>query len=197
MVDGDWERSEEVASRAPVPTPLRMDKPEERPSTWRSWITRGYTLVEDVVYIGLGLILAALVLAVLVSAGTDLVNEAGRLGSVGTVIGLLDRVLLALLVVELLYTVQVSFREHALHPEPFILVGLISAIRRVLLLTAQIGEEHQGQPPLPAGSAGSGGPGVPAAPSVIELAVLSGLILALAVALYLLRRSGRVPVKRA
>jgi uncharacterized membrane protein (DUF373 family) len=41
--------------------------------------------------------------------------------------------LLILLIVELLYTVQVSFREHAVMPEPFLLVGLIAAIRRVLL----------------------------------------------------------------
>jgi hypothetical protein len=42
-------------------------------------------------------------------------------------------------VAELLYTVQVSFREHALVSEPFLLVGLISAIRRVLVVTAEFG----------------------------------------------------------
>ena len=47
---------------------------------------------------------------------------------------------LILLVVELLYTFQVSFREHALIPEPFLLVGLIAAIRRVLVLTAEFGQ---------------------------------------------------------
>jgi uncharacterized membrane protein (DUF373 family) len=56
---------------------------------------------------------------------------------------LLDRILLILLIVELLYTVQVSFREHALVPEPFLLVGLISAIRRVLVVTAEFGEWRQ------------------------------------------------------
>lgn len=34
-------------------------------------------------------------------------------------------------------TVQVSFREHALVPEPFLIVGLIAAIRRLLVLTAE------------------------------------------------------------
>jgi hypothetical protein len=38
--------------------------------------------------------------------------------------------------------VQVSFREHALVPEPFLLVGLIAAIRRVLVLTAEFAEVH-------------------------------------------------------
>jgi hypothetical protein len=41
------------------------------------------------------------------------------------------------MVVELLYTVQVSFREHALVPEPFLLVALIAAVRRMLVITAE------------------------------------------------------------
>lgn len=42
-------------------------------------------------------------------------------------------------------------RLHALAPEPFLLVGLISAIRRVLLLTAQLGEPHEGAAAIPPG----------------------------------------------
>lgn len=34
-------------------------------------------------------------------------------------------------------TVQVSFRDHALVPGPFLIVGLIAAIRRLLVLTAE------------------------------------------------------------
>jgi uncharacterized membrane protein (DUF373 family) len=94
---------------------------------------------------------------------------------------LLDRILLILLVVELLYTVQVSLREHAVTPEPFLLVGLIAAIRRVLLLTTEFGELGD-----------KGG-------SVIlvflqELAVLTVLIVGLAASLYLLQR--RTPERR-
>jgi len=39
------------------------------------------------------------------------------------------------MIVEILYTVQVSFSEHALVPEPFLIVGLIATIRRLLVLT--------------------------------------------------------------
>jgi hypothetical protein len=97
-------------------------------------------VVEDVVYIGLGLLLAGCSLALLVSG---LINFGQNLiaGSLTTnIVALLDRVLLILLVVELLYTVQVSFREHALMPEPFLLIGLIAGIRRVLLLTAELAQ---------------------------------------------------------
>jgi uncharacterized membrane protein (DUF373 family) len=51
---------------------------------------------------------------------------------------LLDQILLVLLVVELLYTVQVSFRAHGLLAEPFLVVALIAVIRRILVLTAAV-----------------------------------------------------------
>lgn len=80
-----------------------------------------------------------------------------------------------MLIVELLYTVQVSLREHSLVPEPFLLVGVISAIRRVLVLTAEFDGMHQRVVITPQQFA-------------IELAVLTVLILALAMSLLLLRR---------
>ena len=43
------------------------------------------------------------------------------------VIDLLDRILLILMIVEVMSTVQVSFREHARVPEPFVIVGLVAA----------------------------------------------------------------------
>ena len=95
-------------------------------------------------------------------------------GRVGT-IELLDRILLILLIVELLYTVQVSLREHTLVPEPFLLVGVISAIRRVLVLTAEFDGMHLRASITPQQFA-------------IELAVLTVLIVALSVSLILLRR---------
>src|SRR5262245_2052641 len=99
-------------------------------------------------------------------------------GSLPTsIIDLLDRILLILLIVELLYTVQVSFREHALVPEPFLLVGLISAIRRVLILTAEFGELGEKTETI-------------FRHFVIELAVLTLLIVTLAISLVLLRRRG-------
>ncbi len=90
---------------------------------------------------------------------------------------LLEHVLLILLVVELLYTVQVSFRKHTLVPEPFLLIGIISAIRRVLVLTAEYGElREKGERD--------------AQYFFIELAVLTVLILTLAISLTVLRKGG-------
>src|SRR5262249_59693550 len=152
-----------------------MSRTESSRPEPRTWIARAFTIVEDVVYIGLGVLLTALVLTLLVNGfihfGKTLLEDSWST----SFIELLDRVLLILLIVELLYTVQVSFREHALIPEPFLLVGLISAIRRVLVLTAEFGEFRTE---------------VGAQQFVIELAVLTVLIVALVASLVFLRKSG-------
>src|SRR2546426_1805983 len=103
----------------------------------RTLIARAFTLVEDVVYIGIGTLLALSAAMLLVNGAVGLWRAAMQGAPLPGVINLLDRTLLVLMLVELLYTVQVSFREHALLPEPFLIVGLIAAIRRLLVLTAE------------------------------------------------------------
>ena len=149
----------------------------------RGWIAGGFTIVVDVVYVGLGLLLGASALVLLVSGVIAFVQSLAAGTFSTTAVSLLDRILLILLVVELLYTVQVSFREHALVPEPFLLVGLIAAIRRVLVLTAEFGQERQHTE-------------VMFQHFFIELVVLTALILAVAISLVLVRRRGQTPAER-
>jgi uncharacterized membrane protein (DUF373 family) len=145
------------------------------------WIAQWFSRVEDVVYIGLAVILAALALSLLVDGGVAFVRAIAAGDVAARVAGLLDRLLLVLMVVELLYTVQVSLREHTLSPEPFLVVGLIAVVRRILVLTAEFSKliEH-------------GGEGFRNA--MLELALLTGMILALVGALTLLRRRAVAPV---
>jgi len=148
---------------------------ESRPT--RTLISRAFAAVEDLVYVGLGVLLAGSAVALLVTTimrfGSSLF--AGDLAA--QVIPLLDRILLILLIVELLYTVQVSFQQHAVTPEPFLLVGLIAAIRRVLILTAEFGQTTGQAPP---------------AQLVPELAVLSALLVAITLSLFVLRRKDTI-----
>ena len=101
----------------------------------REWISSGFTRVEDVAYVGLGLVLAVSVLVMLVTVALSLGQAI--MSAPKKIVALLDQSLLILMIVEILYTVQVSFREHTLVAEPFLIVGLIAAIRRVLILTAE------------------------------------------------------------
>jgi hypothetical protein len=79
------------------------------------------------------------------------------------------------MVIELLYTVQVSFREHALLPEPFLLVALIAAVRRILVITAEFGAQAKPEDTM-------------FRQVMSELALLTVLIVVLVVSLVLLRR---------
>lgn len=141
----------------------------------RAWIANAFTLVEDAVYIGLGLILAASGIALLIAGMITFAQNISAGTLTENIVGLLDRILLILLIVELLYTVQVSFREHTVAPEPFILVGVIAVIRRILVLTAEFGH-------VPAASSDV------FRQSMIELGVLTILTLVLSVSLVMLRR---------
>ena len=77
--------------------------------------------------------------------------------------------------VEILYTVQVSFREHTLAPEPFLLIGLIAGVRRVLVITAELADKENQQVER-------------FQFLMIELGVLTLLIVALVASVMMLRR---------
>ena len=109
----------------------------------REWISTGFMRVEDVAYIGLGLILAVSALVLLVTVGISLWQTLLEANLSDKIVALLDQILLILMIVEILYTVQVSFREHTLVAEPFLIVGLIAAVRRVLILTAEFSKPEQ------------------------------------------------------
>ena len=149
-------------------------------STARDWIAQTFTHVEDLLYVALGVLLAAGALVLLVDATVSFVTNllAGTLA--GRMVALLDRVLLVLMFAEILYTVQVSFREHLLVPEPFLVVGLIAAIRRVLVITAELADVKDTT-------------GTPFNAIMIELALLTVLSLVFVVSLVLLRRRPTMP----
>jgi uncharacterized membrane protein (DUF373 family) len=93
-----------------------------------------------VLYVGIGVMLAA-------GAGLTFARSIGAEAIGVSIVGLLDQLLLILMMIEILYTVQVSFREHVLVPEPFVLVAMIAAVRRILVLTAEFGKlMAQGDP---------------------------------------------------
>src|SRR6266850_274569 len=149
----------------------------------RERILVAFTSVEDLVYAGLGLLLAASAVVLLATTALSFGRSVVSATLAENVVGLLDRILLILMIVEILYTVQVLFREeHALVPEPFLIVGLIAAIRRVLVLTAEFSR------PADIHEAAFRN-------AMFELGLLTLLILALVLALFLLN-TRRISVDR-
>jgi uncharacterized membrane protein (DUF373 family) len=143
----------------------------------RTLIARAFTLVEDVVYIGIGTLLALSAAILLVNGAIGLWRATLEGAPLGGVISLLDRTLLVLMLVELLYTVQVSFREHALLPEPFLIVGLIAATRRILVVTAEFSVADK-----------TGADGERFRQGMLEIALLTLMTVALVASLLMLRR---------
>lgn len=153
------------------------------PEVGRRVVVQGLSFVEDIVYVGLGILLTAAALALMIAAVKSCAVALWHHTFADQIVSLLDQILLILLVVELLYTVQVSFREHGLLPEPFLVVALIAAIRRVLVLTAEI-------PKLPlAGEEVF-------RHAILELALLAVMILILVGSLILLQKHGKETIER-
>jgi uncharacterized membrane protein (DUF373 family) len=144
----------------------------------RAVITRGFSLVEDAVYVALGILLAASAVALLINAAVGLWQSLAAGAPAPNIVGLLDRLLLVLMIVELLYTVQVSFREHTLVPEPFLIVGLIAGTRRILVVTAEFATIFEK------------GNEVQFRNAMLELGVLTVMVVALVASLFVLRKRG-------
>lgn len=100
-----------------------------------------FSRLQDVVYAALGLLLFASAIVLVVHGAVDLARAVARGVDARAIVSLLDVILLGLMVVELMYTVQVSFRAHALVADPFLLVALIATVRRILVVTAEFGAQ--------------------------------------------------------
>jgi len=141
----------------------------------RAVVARGFTYVEDVLYVGLGVLLAAAALVLLADGVVMFWRALVATELPARVIELLDRILLILMIAEILYTVQVSLREHTLVPEPFLVVALIAAVRRVLIITAEFADLVDKGPEAFRNA-------------MVELALLTVMIVALVASLLMLRR---------
>jgi uncharacterized membrane protein (DUF373 family) len=149
---------------------------EEPRSLDRSLLT-GLVGFEAFLYGAVALLLAAA--AVLVLAGT--VHELAHAtstsaGAVDTGVTVLDRILLLLIIAELAYTLRFVLRTHKIAVEPFLFIGLIAVVRRILIVTAQFER-------LPSS-------GRLLTNFLLELGLLGFLALALAVAVKLISSAG-------
>lgn len=89
---------------------------------------------QDLVSLVIGVILLLLAAALLVSGIVDFFHQVRTTSVNNAGITLLDRTLLVLILVEIVHTVILSLRAHRLAAEPFIVVGLVAVIRKVLFI---------------------------------------------------------------
>jgi uncharacterized membrane protein (DUF373 family) len=142
------------------------------PESYKRVFTGVLDVIERIAYFAIALALSVPIVMLVFSAAISML-EVSEVGVLETALTVLDRVLLAFIFVELIDTVRVTVRERGIFiAEPFLLVGLIAVVRRILLLTAEIeqasAEEFQNM--------------------LIELGVMTGLVIVLTGALYFTRR---------
>jgi len=136
--------------------------------------SRAIDQVEDGIYIIVAVLLVVAGVLILWSAATTLATDLElKKNAVDTAVtAILDKGLLLFIIAELLHTVRVTIHERTLVIEPFLIVGLIAAVRRLLLVTAQVATTETF-------SWSSNG---------IEIMVLLALVLGISLSLVLLRR---------
>jgi uncharacterized membrane protein (DUF373 family) len=161
--------------------PTLPSRPESEPSALdglTDQLGRALGSFEVVLYASVGLLLAAAGILVLVGTTSGLVREVNQgAGAVNVAVLVLDRVLLALIVGELLYTLRFVVRTHEIAVEPFLYIGLIAVVRRILIVTAQL---ERGTPT-----------GRELTNVLLEFGTLGLLVPALALAVFLVSRSRR------
>ncbi|HET6306011.1 MAG TPA: phosphate-starvation-inducible PsiE family protein [Rhodopila sp.] len=147
---------------------------------------RAFQRIEHGLYYALALLLCATILLALASAASGLWQGLGDWTMVEPVFIVIDRLLVVLMLIEILHTVHVSVKSGVLTCEPFLVVGLIASIRRVLVITLESSQASQH------GVISDTGEKLFRA-SMIEMGVLCVLIPVLVGSIYVLRRSRATP----
>lgn len=110
------------------------------------WLKRSAHLIhrsEQAVYVAVGAMLVVALVLALVGAARLLLSGFGDVSGSEAIVHIIDRLLFVLMLVEILHTVHASIRTGTLLCEPFLIVGLIACIRRVLVITLETSQITQ------------------------------------------------------
>ena len=140
-------------------------------------VDKGLAIVETSIYAVVALSLVAGAALLLVSGIGDVVSHADD-GVEEATTNLLGSLLLVFIFVELLAAVRASVRERELVAEPFLIVGIIAAIKEIVLIGVDRPRDKDFASFRNA---------------MIEIGALTGVVLILAIAALLLRRRQREP----
>lgn len=149
---------------------------------WPSTAARYLTHAESVVLVLIGAVLVVLAVLLLWSGASSMIDAVrdNRIGH--SAIEILNSVLLVMMTMEIVYTVAISLESHTLVAEPFLIIGTIAAIRRMLVITATSTDTEQ-KPEMFHNT-------------LIELGLLAATVIALAIAIWVLRHSQQLEKRK-
>ena len=133
-----------------------------------------FRAIEDIFYVGVALVLALAGVALFADAIISFLSGLGEGPFQSNILLLLDGMLLVFIVTELIHTISAVLRENVLLTEPFLIVGIVAAIRRLIVISAEakslLGTSEFSD-------------------AMIEMGVLTAAVVALALAIWLLRHT--------
>src|SRR5262249_62173451 len=144
---------------------------------------------EVLIYSLLAVMLSLTALVTIASGGKLLWDGLRSWEGAAQTLRVLNELLIVLMLVEILHTVRISIRSHVLVTEPFLVVGLIASIRRILVIHLETSTLHQ-----------DGSWTSHAAPAIFRSSIhdprlLGVLLLVLVIAITLLRKHAPEPAE--
>jgi uncharacterized membrane protein (DUF373 family) len=139
-----------------------------------------FEIAERTISFAIGAFLTLAAAVALVGAAVMMWRGTAQGQGASLVFGAVDQLLFVLMLVEILHTVRRSIEQHELASEPFLIVGLIATVRRMLVVTLESSDTVANAKVGPSGGFEH---------AMIELGVLGALTLVLVVSIYILRRS--------
>src|SRR6266576_3732423 len=107
-------------------------------STVRQRFDYSLSVAEMAIYSALAVLLSLTILAALASACKLLLDSLIHWTVATQTLRVLNELLIVLMLAEILHTVRISIRSHVLVTEPFLVVGLIASIRRILVISLEM-----------------------------------------------------------
>lgn len=151
------------------------DKQTERVSMGNRLLVK----IEDVIYVSIAVLLTAGAAVLVVRAAIELVRGTVS-GEVSSLVDVLDSLLLVFVFVELLYAVRTTLKERQIVAEPFLIAGILASIKEIIVLSVTAAEDYIELGPQ-------------FARAMVEIGLLSGVVLVLAVTAVLLRAKESQP----
>jgi uncharacterized membrane protein (DUF373 family) len=133
-------------------------------------------IMEDAVYWAIAVVLVAGSVALLVAQFNTMLHLRNA-PATEVMLEVLDGLLLIFIFVELLYAVRSCLRSHEIVAEPFLIVGILAGIKEIVVLSVEAATMLKDGPQF--------------SRAVVEIGVLAGVVLALALAAFVLRERRR------
>ena len=149
---------------------------EQEDRAIRRYTEKVFGHVEDVLYV---LIALSLAIAGVIYFGYTVYDFASHLSSgdlTTLILDLLDGLLLVFIITEIIHTIRAVIDEKVLVSEPFLVVGVVAAIRRLIVVSAQA-KDLMGKPEF--------------SDALTEIAVLTGAIVLLGATIFMLRHTDK------